>query len=129
MTPGEYAVRVVSTGFTATEVHLTVQVDNTANGNVALRVGETTTTVEVEATGVQVNTDQATVQGVITNQQIEALFAPGHNAENGRVLQEIEYFEPTAGDEESRCASKTNQCEIPRSAGNDKGTDFPRKDK
>ena len=39
--------------------------NNTSNGNVALHVGSTTTTVEV-GTGIQVNTEQATVQGVIT---------------------------------------------------------------
>ena len=43
-----------------------MQVNNTSNGNVTLHVGATTTTVEVQASGVQVNTEQATVQGVIT---------------------------------------------------------------
>ena len=101
LTPGEYTVRVVAPGFTTTEIHLTVQVDNTANGNVALRVGETTTTVEVEATGTQVNTEQATVQGVITTQQIENLPINGRNflqlaqLEPGVQIQDGAVFDPT----------------------------------
>jgi hypothetical protein len=101
LTPGEYLVRVVAPGFTTTEIRLTVQVDNTANGNVALRVGETTTTVEVEATGTQVNTEQATVQGVITTQQIENLPINGRNflqlaqLEPGVQIQDGAVFDPT----------------------------------
>ena len=47
LTPGEYTVRVEAPGFSATETSLTVQVNNTSNGNVSLHVGSTTTTVEV----------------------------------------------------------------------------------
>ena len=101
LTPADYTVRVVAPGFTTTEIHLTVQVDNTANGNVALRVGETTTTVQVEATGVQVNTEQAVVQGVITTQQIENLPINGRNflqlaqLEPGVQIQDGAVFDPT----------------------------------
>ena len=101
LTPGEYTVRVLAPGFTTTETHLTVQVDNTANGNVALRVGETTTTVQVEAAGVQVNTEQAVVQGVITTQQIENLPINGRNflqlaqLEPGVQIQDGAVFDPT----------------------------------
>jgi hypothetical protein len=101
LTPADYTVRIVAAGFTTTEVNLTVQVDNTANGNVALRVGSTTTTVEVQATGVQVNTEQATVQGVITTQQIETLPINGRNflqlaqLEPGVQIQDGAVFDPT----------------------------------
>lgn len=101
LTPADYTVRVVAPGFTTTEIHLTVQVDNTANGDVALRVGSTTTTVEVQATGVQVNTAQATVQGVITTQQIENLPINGRNflqlaqLEPGVQIQDGAVFDPT----------------------------------
>jgi hypothetical protein len=101
LTPGDYTVRVGATGFTTTEIHLTVQVSNTSNGNVALRVGETTTTVEVQAAGVQVNTEQATVQGVITTQQIENLPINGSNflqlaqLEPGVQIQDGAVFDPT----------------------------------
>ena len=101
MTPGEYTVRVEASGFSATETSLTVQVNNTSNGNVALHVGSTTTTVEVQATGVQVNTEQATVQGVITTQQIENLPINGRNflqlaqLEPGVQIQDGAAFDPT----------------------------------
>ena len=101
LTPGEYTVRVGAPGFTTTEIHLTVQVDNTASGNVALSVGATTTTVQVEATGTQVNTEQATVQGVITTQQIENLPINGRNflqlaqLEPGVQIQDGAVFDPT----------------------------------
>ena len=64
-------------------------------------VGATTTTVEVEATGVQVNTEQATVQGVITTQQIENLPINGRNflqlaqLEPGVQIQDGAVFDPT----------------------------------
>lgn len=48
LTPADYTVRVVAPGFATAEINLTVQVNNTANGDVALRVGSTTTTVEVQ---------------------------------------------------------------------------------
>jgi len=101
LTPGEYTVRVGAPGFTTTEIHLTVQVNNTSNGNVALSVGATTTTVEVQATGAQVNTEQATVQGVITTQQIENLPINGRNflqlaqLEPGVQIQDGAVFDPT----------------------------------
>src|ERR1019366_8538166 len=45
LTPGDYPVRVDAPGFSAAETTLTVQVNNMSNGNVALHVGATTTTV------------------------------------------------------------------------------------
>ncbi len=101
LTPADYTVRVVAPGFAAAEINLTVQVDNTANGNVALQVGATTTTVEVQATGATVNTEQATVQGVITTQQIENLPINGRNflqlaqLEPGVQIQDGAVFDPT----------------------------------
>ena len=101
LSPGEYAVRVEAAGFAATVTTLTVQVNNTSNGNVALHVGATTTTIEVQSTGVQVNTEQATVQGVITTQQIENLPINGRNflqlaqLEPGVQIQDGATFDPT----------------------------------
>ncbi len=101
LTPGEYTVRAEAKGFSATVLTLTVQVNNTSNGNVILRLGPTTTTVEVEASGVQVNTEQATVQGVITTEQIETLPMNGRNflalaqLEPGVQIQDGATFDPT----------------------------------
>jgi len=101
LTPGEYTVRVEAAGFAATVTSLTVQVNNTSNGNVSLQVGSTTTVVEVQASGVQVNTEQATVQGVITTTQIENLPISGRNflqlaqLEPGVQIQDGAAFDPT----------------------------------
>ena len=101
LTPGDYTVRVEATGFSTAEINLTVQVNNTSNGSLALQVGTRTTTVEVQASGVQVNTDQATVQGVITTTQIENLPINGRNflqlaqLEPGVQIQDGAVFDPT----------------------------------
>jgi hypothetical protein len=101
LTPGDYTVRVTEQGFTTSEINLTVQVSNTSNGDVTLNVGSTTTMVEVQATGTQVNTDQATVQGVITTTQIENLPINGRNflqlaqLEPGVQIQDGAVFDPT----------------------------------
>ena len=101
LTPGEYDVRVEASGFSASHLTLTVLVGNTANGNVTLALGQASTTVEVQASGVQVNTEQATVQDVITTQQIEQLPINGRNflqlaqLEPGVQIQDGAVFDPT----------------------------------
>ncbi len=101
LTPGEYTARIEAAGFSTAEVTFTVQVNNTSNGNVTLHVGSTTTVVEVAATQVQVNTEQATVQGVITTTQIENLPINGRNflqlaqLEPGVQIQDGAVFDPT----------------------------------
>src|SRR5271157_119773 len=101
LTPGDYGVRVEVKGFSAAQLTITVLVGNTTNGNVTLTVGSASTTVEVEASGVQVNTEQATVQGVITTQQIEELPINGRNflqlaqLEPGVQIQDGAVFDPT----------------------------------
>ena len=68
--PGDYQVRVEAQGFKSEELALTVQVNTTASGNVRLTLGESSQVVEVQASELAVNTEQATVQGVLTAQQI-----------------------------------------------------------
>ena len=53
--------------------------DTTANGSVKLEIGQESTVVEVQGTEVQVNTEQATVQGVLNSTQIENLPVNGRN--------------------------------------------------
>jgi hypothetical protein len=78
-----------------------VQVDNTATANVKLEVGQTSQVVEVEASSVQVNTEQPTVQGVITENQIANLPVNGRNfldlaqLEPGVQIQDGQNFDPT----------------------------------
>src|SRR5439155_10394077 len=51
----------------------------TSSANVKLQVGESTQVVEVHGSEVQVNTEQATIQGVLTQQQIDTLPINGRN--------------------------------------------------
>ena len=94
-------MRVEAPGFKTTEVPVTVQVDNTATANVKLEVGQTSQVVEVEASSVQVNTEQPTVQGVITENQIANLPVNGRNfldlaqLEPGVQIQDGQNFDPT----------------------------------
>lgn len=99
--PGTYRVRVEAKGFKTAEVALDVKVNNTANGNVTLELGAESTVVEVQASDVQVNTEQAEVQGVLTAQQIQSLPVNGRNfldlaqLEPGVQIQDGENFDPT----------------------------------
>jgi hypothetical protein len=71
--PGVYTVRVEAKGFKVTQLEVTVQVGVISQGNITLEVGSETTTVMVEASAVAVNTDQVSVQGVLTTDQIKNL--------------------------------------------------------
>jgi len=99
--PGNYKLRVTDKSFRTTEVGLTVLVGNTANGNVKLEVGEKNEMVEVQASTLQVNTEQATVQGVLNAEQIENLPVNGRNfldlaqLEPGVQIQDGQTFDPT----------------------------------
>lgn len=99
--PGPYTVRIEAKGFKTAQLALTVQVANAANGSVKLEVGQESTVVEVQANEVQVNTEQATVQGVLTANQIENLPVNGRNfldlaqLEPGVQIQDGQNFDPT----------------------------------
>lgn len=101
LVPGVYKVQVTAKGFSTTHETLTVQVSNTANGDVHLQVGQESTVVEVQGSQVQVNTEQATVQGVLNAGQIENLPVNGRNfldlaqLEPGVQIQDGENFDPT----------------------------------
>jgi hypothetical protein len=101
LTPGTYLVRVEAPGFKTAEANLVVEVGVTATGNLKMEVGEVTQVVEVQASAVQVNTEQATVQGVIDTEQIENLPINGRNfldlaqLEPGVQIQDGGNFDPT----------------------------------
>ena len=101
LTPANYVVRVEAKGFKTSEEPVTVQVGVTASGNIKLQVGQASQVVEVQASEVQVNTEQATVQGVLTTQQIENLPINGRNfldlaqLEPGVQIQDGGNFDPT----------------------------------
>jgi hypothetical protein len=99
--PGDYEVRVEVKGFQTQVMTLPVQVGVTSSGNARLAVGQTTTVVEVTGTAVTINTEQATVQGVLNAQQIENLPINGRNfldlaqLEPGVQIQDGGNFDPT----------------------------------
>src|ERR1700677_672790 len=99
--PGSYSVRVEAKGFKTSQMALEVKVDNSANGSVKLEIGQESTVVEVQASELQVNTEQATVQGVLTASQIENLPVNGRNfldlaqLEPGVQIQDGQNFDPT----------------------------------
>jgi hypothetical protein len=99
--PGNYTVMPVAKGFKSTQVSVAVQVGVTSTANIKLEIGESTTVVEVQAQAVTVNTQQATVQGVINSDQIQNLPVNGRNfldlaqLEPGVQIQDGSNFDPT----------------------------------
>jgi Carboxypeptidase regulatory-like domain len=98
---GNYSVKVEATGFATSESTVTVQIGNNSAINFKLQVGATTTTVTVEAAAAGVNTEQSSVQGVLTATQIENLPVNGRNfldlaqLEPGVQIQDGTNFDPT----------------------------------
>jgi len=101
LTPGDYRVRVEGQGFKTAELPVTAQVNTTSSGSVKLEVGQSAQVVEVQGTEIAVNTEQATVQGVLTSEQIENLPINGRNfldlaqLEPGVQIQDGGTFDPT----------------------------------
>jgi hypothetical protein len=101
LVPGIYTVRVEAKGFKTAQLTLDVKVDTTANGSMKLEVGQESTVVEVQASEVQVNTEQAEVQGVLMADQIANLPVNGRNfldlaqLEPGVQIQDGMNFDPT----------------------------------
>src|SRR5882724_9550779 len=101
LVPGVYTVRIEAKGFQTTELTVTVQVGVTTGGNIKLQVRSSDETVEVKGEEIRVNTEQATVQGVVTRDQIETLPINGRNfldlaqLEPGVQIQDGGNFDPT----------------------------------
>ena len=101
LVPGNYTVRVESKGFKTALQTVNVQVGVTSPGNVTLELGQETTVISVESSGVGVNTEQATVQGVLSARQIDALPTNGRSfldlaaIEPGIQIQDGGSFDPT----------------------------------
>jgi hypothetical protein len=101
LVPGEYVVRVEAPGFRAIEETLTVQVGNITPGTITLELGSGNTIITVEGSAVNVDTEQTTIQGVVTSDQIENLPINGRNfldlaqLEPGVQIQDGGNFDPT----------------------------------
>ena len=101
LTPGVYVVRIEASGFKTVESNITVAVETTSTGSFKLQLGAAGQVVEVEATQLAVNTEQATVQGVLSTEQIDNLPINGRNfldlaqLEPGVQIQDGGNFDPT----------------------------------
>lgn len=99
--PGPYNLRVEAKGFKTTEMRVVVEVGSVTPGNLHLELGQASQVIEVQAATVAVNTEQATVQGVVTTQQIDNLPINGRNfldlaqLEPGVQIQDGSGFDPT----------------------------------
>jgi len=87
--PGTYDITVTKTGFTAAKYSAQkIDVGGVLTLNVALTIGATTTTVEVQATaGAELQTLNATVGTTITNESLNLLPNLGRDASALSVLQ------------------------------------------
>ncbi len=99
--PGDYTLQVSAKGFSTVRVPITVLVGNTASGDARLPLGAESEVIDVTSSGLQVNTQQAIVQGVLGSQQIENLPVNGRNfldlaqLEPGVQIQDGHNFDPT----------------------------------
>lgn len=99
--PGDYVVRIEAAGFKTSQLPVVVQVAVTASGNIKLEIGSGATVVDVQGSAVTVNTEQATVQGVLVGDQIDNLPVNGRNfldlaqLEPGVQMQDGTTFDPT----------------------------------
>ncbi|HEX6772839.1 MAG TPA: carboxypeptidase regulatory-like domain-containing protein [Acidobacteriaceae bacterium] len=98
---GQYAISVAAPGFQKLESSIGVNVNVVSGGNFKLPVGQSSTTVTVQAGALQVNTEQSTVQNTLSTAQIDTLPVNGRNfldlaqLEPGVQLQSGETFDPT----------------------------------
>lgn len=101
LVPGNYSVRAEATGFKTVEEGVIVKVGVVSGINFSLQVGAANTVVEVAEQAVAVNTEQASVQGVLNREQIENLPVNGRNfldlaqLEPGVQIQDGADFDPT----------------------------------
>src|SRR5438067_2566897 len=99
--PGRYVVRVAAQGFKTVEQTVEVAVGIITSANITLELGSENTVVTVESSAISVNTEQATVQGILSAQQIENLPVNGRNfldlaqLEPGVQIQDGANFDPT----------------------------------
>ncbi|HKF22235.1 MAG TPA: carboxypeptidase-like regulatory domain-containing protein, partial [Candidatus Angelobacter sp.] len=74
VTPGAYDIRISKNGFAqAVLSHVTVEIGQVANANATLKIGSATETVEVTATGVEMQTMNAAIGTTIQFNAMEVL--------------------------------------------------------
>jgi Carboxypeptidase regulatory-like domain len=101
LVPGAYKVQITAKGFRTVSTTTNVLVGNTSTVNGTMTLGEESQIIEVQASTVEVNTEQASVQGVLNANQIENLPVNGRNfldlaqLEPGVQIQDGTNFDPT----------------------------------
>ena len=101
LAPGNYTVRIEVPNFKTFLTIVAVQVGQITAVNAKLEVGTSSTVVEVTASAVQLNSEQATVQDVLTAKDIDQLPVNGRNfldlatLEPGVQIQDGSTFDPT----------------------------------
>src|SRR5215475_655736 len=101
LAPGSYVVRVEAKNFKTFQSTLPVQVGQMSSVNAKLELGDSSSVIEVTGSAVRINSEQATVQDVLTAQDIDQLPINGRNfldlatLEPGVQIQDGSTFDPT----------------------------------
>ena len=101
LTPGMYQVKIEGKGFKSVQFAADLQVNTTATANIKLEAGDSKQVVNLPEAQIGVDLEQATVQDVVTRQQIENLPINGRNffdlgqLEPGVQIQDGGTFDPT----------------------------------
>jgi hypothetical protein len=101
LAPGNYTVRIEVQSFKTFQTVTKVQVGQIVTINAKLELGNSSSVVEVVSSAVQVNSEQATVQDVLTAADIAQLPVNGRNfldlatLEPGVQIQDGSTFDPT----------------------------------
>jgi hypothetical protein len=85
--PGQYNISLSKEGFATTKSQLEVKVGTATTLNLALQVGTPTTTVEVQATGTELQTMNATIGNTLDSVAIDNLPSMGRDASTFLELQ------------------------------------------
>ena len=99
--PGNYSVRIEAKGFRTYQTTIPVQVGQIATINAKVEIGDSSSVIEVTGSALQINSEQATVQDVLTAADIDQLPVNGRNfldlatLEPGVQIQDGSTFDPT----------------------------------
>jgi hypothetical protein len=99
--PGGYTVSISAPSFSSYKLTTVVRTGTVTSGNAKLVLGKSSETVDVNAGQIQINTDQAGVQDVLTKEQVDSLAIDGRNflalagLQPGVLIQSGETFDPT----------------------------------
>jgi Carboxypeptidase regulatory-like domain len=101
LSPGTYTVKIEAKSFKTVQSTVVVQVGQVTSTNFKLELGAASTVVEVTETSIAVNSEQASVQDVLTAADIDQLPVNGRNfldlatLEPGVQIQDGSTFDPT----------------------------------